>query len=217
MTSDPVDPSALRRNYRRAALDEAGLAAAWHEQLRRWFLEAVDDARSLEPNAIQLATCDEAGRPSVRTVLVKSFDERGIVFYSNYRSAKGRELAARPYASAVFVWLALERQVRLSGPVTQVPREETEAYFASRPRGSQLGAWASPQSQVVASRAALEAAYAEAERRFAGQDVPPPPHWGGYRLAPETVEFWQGRPDRLHDRLRFRCADAGWVVERLAP
>ena len=129
----------------------------------------------------------------------------------------GRELAARPYASAVFVWLALERQVRLSGPVTEVPREETEAYFAARPRGSQLGAWASPQSEVVASRAVLDAAYAEAERRFAGQDVPPPPYWGGYRLAPEAVEFWQGRPDRLHDRLRFRCADTGWVVERLAP
>jgi pyridoxamine 5'-phosphate oxidase len=217
MHTDPIDVSALRRSYRRAELDETTLAADWHEQLTRWFFEAVEDERSIEPNAVQLATVDAAGRPSVRTVLVKSFDERGIVFYSNYGSRKGRDLAARPYASAVFVWLSLERQVRLSGPVAPVPREETEAYFAARPRGSQLGAWASPQSEVVPSRAALEAAYADAERRFAGSEVPPPPHWGGYRLAPEAVEFWQGRADRLHDRLRFRCVGDGWVVERLAP
>jgi pyridoxamine 5'-phosphate oxidase len=217
MHTDPVDVSALRRSYRRAELDETTLAADWHEQLTRWFFEAVEDERSIEPNAVQLATVDAAGRPSVRTVLVKSFDERGVVFYTNYGSRKGRDLAARPYASAVFVWLALERQVRLSGAVAKVPREETEAYFAARPRGSQLGAWASPQSEVVPSRGALEAGYAEAERRFAGSEVPPPPHWGGYRLTPETVEFWQGRADRLHDRLRFRSTDDGWVVERLAP
>jgi pyridoxamine 5'-phosphate oxidase len=171
----------------------------------------------VEPNAVQLATADAEGRPSVRTVLVKSFDQRGVVFYTNYRSAKARDLAARPYASAVFVWLPLERQVRLSGPVAPLSRAETEAYFAARPRGSQLGAWASPQSEVVASRAALDAAYTEVERRFAGEDVPAPPHWGGYRLTPDAVEFWQGRPDRLHDRLRFRRAQAGWTVERLAP
>jgi pyridoxamine 5'-phosphate oxidase len=217
MNIDPVDASALRRTYRHAVLDETTLAAEWHEQLRRWFLEAVGDARSVEPNAVQLATVDAEGRPSVRTVLVKSFDARGLVFYTNYRSAKGRDLAARPYASVLFVWLALERQVRLSGPVDRVARPETEAYFAARPRGSQLGAWASPQSEVVPSRTALEAAYAEVERRFAGQDVPAPPQWGGYRLAPEAVEFWQGRPDRLHDRLRFRCAADAWIVERLAP
>jgi pyridoxamine 5'-phosphate oxidase len=217
MNFPPVDASTLRRNYQLAALDESTLAADWHQQLARWFAEAVADGRSPEPNAVQLATDDAEGTPSVRTVLVKSFDERGIVFYTNYRSAKGRDLAARPYASAAFVWLPLERQVRLSGPVAPVARQETEAYFASRPRGSQIGAWASPQSEVVPSRAALDAGYAEAERRFAGRDVPPPPHWGGYRLSPEAVEFWQGRPDRLHDRLRFRFAEDGWIVERLAP
>jgi pyridoxamine 5'-phosphate oxidase len=217
MNCDSVDASALRRTYRHAALDETNLAADWHEQLTRWFLEAVGDGRAVEPNAVQLATADAEGRPSVRTVLVKSFDQRGVVFYTNYRSAKARDLAARPYASAVFVWLPLERQVRLSGPVAPLSRAETEAYFAARPRGSQLGAWASPQSEVVASRAALDAAYTEVERRFAGEDVPAPPHWGGYRLTPDAVEFWQGRPDRLHDRLRFRRAQAGWTVERLAP
>jgi pyridoxamine 5'-phosphate oxidase len=217
MHSEPVDAAGLRRSYRRAALDRATLAGSWHEQLARWFTEAVQQEGSREPNAIQLATADADGRPSVRTVLVKSFDERGVVFFSNHRSAKGRDLAVRPYASAVFVWLALERQVRLTGPVALVSREETEAYFAARPRGSQLGAWASPQSEVVASRAVLDAAYADAEQRFAGEPVPAPPHWGGYRLTPEQVEFWQGRPDRLHDRLRFRCASGGWTIERLAP
>jgi pyridoxamine 5'-phosphate oxidase len=217
MGTDSVDAAGLRRSYRRAALDEATIAGSWHEQLARWFTEAVEKEGSREPNAIQLATADADGRPSVRTVLVKSFDERGVVFFSNYRSAKARDLEARPYASAVFVWLALERQVRLSGPVARISREDTEAYFAARPRGSQLGAWASPQSEVVASRAVLDAAYADAERRFAGQSVPPPPHWGGYRLSPEQIEFWQGRPDRLHDRLRFRCAQGGWTIERLAP
>ena len=207
----------MRRRYEQGGLSEQTLAATWLDQLRAWFDEAVACERIVEPNAIQLATVDAAGRPAVRTVLVKAMDERGIVFYTNYESAKARDLAHRPYAAAVFAWLPLERQARLAGPVEKVSRTETEAYFASRQRGSQLGAWASAQSSVVSSRAELEAAVAAIEGRFAGQDVPAPPNWGGYLLRPETVEFWQGRPDRLHDRLRFRRDDAGWVVERLAP
>lgn len=212
-----TDPAAMRRRYELGGLSEQTLAATWLDQLRAWFADAVACDRIVEPNAIQLATVDVAGRPTARTVLVKAMDARGIVFYTNYESAKARDLAHLPYAAAVFAWLPLERQVRLSGPVEKVSRAETEAYFATRPRGSQIGAWASAQSSVVTSRAELEAAAAAVEERFAGQDVPAPPNWGGYLLRPEIVEFWQGRPDRLHDRLRFRREDAGWVVERLSP
>jgi len=211
------DPSAMRRGYRRGQLDEASIAGTWLEQLRGWFDEAVASEAVTEPNAVQFATVDAAGHPAVRTVLVKSIDERGIVTYTNYGSAKGRDLAATPYAAAVFAWLPLERQVRLAGPVEQVSRAETEAYFATRPRGSQLAAWASEQSTAVGSRAELEEQVRLVEHRFAGADVPPPPNWGGYLLRPETVEFWQGRADRLHDRLRFRADGAGWLIERLAP
>lgn len=213
-----VDPADLRRSYERAALDESSVATTWLEQLLRWFDEAVVSGGSVEPNAVQLATADERGRPAVRTVLVKGIDERGVRFFTNLASAKGRELAARPYAALAFVWLAHERQVRLSGPVVPLGRDEAAAYFGSRPRGSQLGAWASPQSEVIGSRAVLEQARADAERRFEGMDVPMPPFWGGYLVSPEEVEFWQGRPDRLHDRLRYRrSAEGTWAVERLAP
>ncbi len=215
-----TDPARPNPGYLRGRLSESALAASWFEQLRSWFDEAADPSHAIvEPNAIQLATVDAAGRPSVRTVLVKTLDERGIVFYTNYDSAKGADLSARPYASAVFAWLALERQVRLSGPVSRVNRDETEAYFSSRPRGSQLGAWASPQSQVVGSRAELEAQMLDVEQRFGDGPVPVPPNWGGYLLRPESVEFWQGRADRFHDRIRFRRpSDSGaWITERLAP
>ncbi len=205
------------RAYHRGELTEAALAATWLGQLRGWFHDAVACERIVEPNAIQLATTGVDGRPSVRTVLVKTMDERGIVFYTNYDSVKARDLAHLPYAAAVFAWLPLERQARLSGPVEKVARAETEAYFASRPRGSQLGAWASAQSTPVASRAELERETRAVEARFAGRDVPAPPNWGGYLLRPEAVEFWQGRPDRLHDRLRFRRDAERWLVERLAP
>jgi pyridoxamine 5'-phosphate oxidase len=207
----------LRRSYERAELSESSLADSWLAQLQLWFAEALAAVGSVEANAIQLATVDAAGHASVRTVLAKGIDERGISFFTNYDSAKGHDLDARPYASIVFVWQALERQVRLSGPVTRVSEDETAEYFATRPRGSQLGAWASPQSEVVASRAELEGLLALVAARFADSDVPPPPNWGGFRLAPESVEFWQGRPDRLHDRLRFRQDGTAWVVERLAP
>jgi pyridoxamine 5'-phosphate oxidase len=211
------DPAGLRRDYGFAELDDAAARVGWFELLRAWFDEAVASGTVVEPNAIQLATVDAARRPSVRTVLVKALDERGIVFYTSYRSAKAADLAQNPYAAAVFAWLPLERQVRLSGPVEQVTRAETEAYFAGRPRGSQLAAWASAQSLVIASRASLEDEVRAVEARFAGVDVPAPPDWGGYRLRPDVVEFWQGRHDRLHDRLRHRMVDGEWVVERLAP
>lgn len=214
-----TDPAALRADYTRGNLDDADVADTWYPQLRLWFDTAAADPTVLEPNAVQLATADASGRPAVRTVLAKGLDERGLVFYTNYDSAKGRELAANPRASAVFVWLAHQRQVRLSGPVARVGRDETEAYFASRPRESQIGAWASPQSEVVESRAALDAMAAAVAARFGDDDpIPAPPHWGGFRLAPEEVEFWQGRTGRLHDRIRYRRrADGGWVRERLAP
>ncbi|PZS16176.1 MAG: pyridoxamine 5'-phosphate oxidase [Pseudonocardiales bacterium] len=207
----------MRRSYLRGQLDENAVSRTWLDQLSGWYADATADPAVIEATAMQVATVDAAGRPSVRTVLVKAMDERGVVFYTNYGSAKGRDLAAKPYAAAVLVWPPLERQVRLSGAVSRVDRADTEAYFASRPRGSQLGAWASPQSTVVASRGVLEDAARVIEERFAGRDIPAPPNWGGYRLVPDVVEFWQGRADRLHDRIRYRLDDDTWVIERLAP
>lgn len=212
-----TDPAAMRRLYQRGRLDESAAAPTWLEQFRLWFADAADDPNVFEPNAMQLATVDPGGRPAVRTVLLKGIDERGIVFFTNYDSAKGVDLAATPYAAVVFHWQTNERQVRFSGPAERVARAETEAYFATRPRGAQIGAWASPQSQVIPSRTALEDSTAEVEARFADKDVPPPPHWGGIRIRPELVEFWQGRADRLHDRLRYRRYGDSWVMERLAP
>ena len=211
------DPASMRRAYIRGQLSESSIAAGWLAQLRSWFHEAVAAAAVVEANAVQLATANARGRPSVRTVLAKAIDERGLVFYTSYQSAKAQDLAENPYASAVFAWLALERQVRLSGPVERVSAAETQAYFARRPRGSQLAAWASSQSAVVESRAELEQRVNEFEARFAGVDVPAPPQWGGYLLRPEVVEFWHGRADRLHDRLRYRRDGSEWILERLAP
>ncbi len=212
-----TDPAGLRASYERGRLGDDDLPGSWFALLRAWFDQAAGDPSVTEPNAIQLATADAEGRPAVRTVLVKGMDERGVVFYTNYGSAKARDLAANPQAAGVFAWLAHQRQVRLSGVVTKIDRSETEAYFASRPRDSQLGAWASPQSQVVASRAELDELYAAVEARFGTDEIPPPPHWGGYLLEPESVEFWQGRQGRLHDRIRYRVTQHGWVRERLAP
>jgi len=216
---DTPQPAQMRREYDQdRGLDVADLAATWHEQFARWFAEA--SAYGLpEPNAMVVATADAAGRPSARTVLLKGFDERGLVFYTNYESRKGRELAANPYAGLLFPWFSMHRQVSVRGRVSRVDRAETEAYFASRPRGSQLGAWASPQSRVLADRAELDAAFdATADRFPPGAAVPPPPHWGGLRVEPDSVEFWQGRGSRLHDRLRYGRTDEGeWTIERLAP
>ena len=211
------DPAGMRRSYSRGRLSENTARPDWQRQLRDWFDEAVADPSVTEPNAVQLATVDTAGRPSVRTVLIKAMDQRGIVFYTSYESAKGHDLAASSYAAAVFAWLPMERQVRLSGPVERVARDETEAYFATRPRGSQLGAWASPQSDVVASREELERCVAQVADRFRDAPITAPPDWGGYLLRPDSVEFWQGREDRLHDRLRYRLHEGAWTLERLAP
>ena len=220
----PADPGALRRSYESGELTESALAGSWLAQLRAWYDEATADVRIGEPNAMQVATVDESGRPDLRTVLARGFDETGVVFFTNYTSAKGRQLAEHPVAAAVFAWLPLERQVRLRGPVSKVTRAETELYFAGRPRGSQLATWASPQSEVLADRAQLDQLLAEVTARFGDEEeIPPPPHWGGYRIEVTEAEFWQGRQFRLHDRLRFRLApadgsaDARWIVERLAP
>jgi pyridoxamine 5'-phosphate oxidase len=210
--------AAMRRRYGVGHLDESELATNWLDQFGRWFAEAAGSGL-VEPNAMVLATATRDGEPSARTMLLKEYDERGFVFYTNYNSRKGQELADNPRASLVFPWLELERQVVVCGGVERVSQEETAAYFASRPRGSRLGAWASPQSSVLPSREPLEAALAAAVQRWPdGVDIPAPETWGGLRVVPETVEFWQGRPDRLHDRLRFRRQDGGdWIIERLAP
>lgn len=182
----------------------------------RWFA-AVRAAGLVEPDAAVLATADSTGAPSARLVLVKAVDARGLAFYTNLRSRKADELAANPRAALVFDWHVASRQVRVEGAVAAVPAGESDGYFASRPRGSALGAWASPQSRVVASRAVLEERFAAVAARFADRPVPRPPHWGGLRMVPRSWEFWRGRPDRMHDRLRYRRTATGWARERLAP
>nr|WP_259371126.1 pyridoxamine 5'-phosphate oxidase [Streptomyces sp. SCUT-3] len=222
---DPVpDPAVMRKQYRAHGLAEEELPADPLTQFAQWFAQAAAGGVP-EPNAMVVSTADADGRPSSRTVLLKQYDERGFVFFTNYESRKGRDLAANPWASLLFPWHPVARQVIVEGPVTRVGRDETAAYFRTRPHGSQLGAWASEQSRPVASRAELERRYAELADRYPeegleenGGGVPVPPFWGGFRVRPRTVEFWQGRPDRLHDRLRYvRGADDDWTVERLCP
>ncbi|WP_163511797.1 pyridoxamine 5'-phosphate oxidase [Fodinicola acaciae] len=216
IVTDPAEHLAeMRRTYTLAGLTEDELAGNWLDQFRRWYDQAYA-AGVIEPNAMVFGTADSAARPSSRTVLCKGVDERGFVLYTNYTSRKGRESADNPHASLLFPWYALERQVIVTGAVERVEDVTSDEYFASRPYGSRIGAWASEQSAVIPSRAVLENARAELTARYP-ETVPRPPHWGGLRVRPATVEFWQGRPDRLHDRLRFRRDGTEWIVERLSP
>ena len=231
--------SDFREDYQRGALDRAALVANPITQFESWFRDATGEQsqsrwrkigialfklwsaicnhRPADINAMTLATVDQNGKPSTRTVLLKTVDERGFIFFTNYDSRKGRELAENPNAALTFFWPDLERQVCVTGTVTKLPIAESEAYFKSRPRGSRLAAWASNQSEIVSDRAALEAKWRELEKKFPN-DVPLPPNWGGFILQPERIEFWQGRPSRLHDRFSYtRQADGAWKIERLAP
>lgn len=230
----------LRREYSVGGLNRQELDADPLAQFRRWFGQATAAQQGsrwrkigialfklwhavlghapIDANAMVLATTTRDGQPSSRTVLLKGVDERGFIFFTNYDSRKGRELAANPSAALVFYWAELERQVCIAGAVTKLPAAESAAYFQSRPKGSRLAAWASNQSSVVADREALEQLWREMEARFPGEDVPCPPNWGGYVLSPQRIEFWQGRPNRLHDRFRYtRRVDNSWLIERLAP
>lgn len=210
------DLSELRREYAIGGLDESDLLDDPLSMFRRWMRDAVT-AGIHEPNAMVVATVSAAGAPSMRMVLLKGLDERGFTFFTNYASRKGSDLEANSGCALLFPWHPLERQVRVEGTATRLSEKENDAYFASRPRASQIGAWASPQSQVVADRSALDRSYSEQQLRFGEGEVPRPAHWGGFLVVPEEVEFWQGRPGRMHDRLRYRRSAQGWVTERLAP
>jgi pyridoxamine 5'-phosphate oxidase len=212
-----IDLAGLRREYETEGLRRADLHPDPIEQFTTWFSTAVNTGLP-DANAIALATATPDGKPSVRIVLLKGFDQRGFVFFTNYQSDKGRELVANSQAAFVIYWVQLERQIRVAGRVEKTSRAESQVYFHSRPRGSQLGAWVSHQSEVIDARRILEARLAEMTERFAGVEIELPPHWGGYRIVPEALEFWQGRANRLHDRFRYiRQPDGSWTIDRLAP
>ncbi len=210
------DVSKLRQEYARSGLHESDLAPDPVEQFRLWLSEAFD-ANLVEPYAMTLATATSEGIPSARVVLLRGFDERGFSFYTNYEGRKGGELSSNPRAALVFYWGALERQVRVEGDVSKLPEPESDAYFASRPRGSRIGAWASEQSKVLYRREALEERVKKLEEKYPGEEIPRPPFWGGFRILHKRVEFWQGRESRLHDRLLYTRRGDGWEVVRLQP
>lgn len=217
MTDQDIDPAMMRKQYRSEIVEEGSLAENPMDQFALWFQQAAD-SHLFEPNAMVVSTATPDGRPSSRTVLMKQFDGRGFVFFTNYASRKGRELAENPHVALLFPWHPIARQVIVTGTAARIGRDETAAYFRSRPHGSQLGAWASEQSSVIASRAELDRRYAELEARYPeGEQVPVPPEWGGLRVFPEAVEFWQGHENRLHDRLRYVLDGDKWHVERLCP
>jgi pyridoxamine 5'-phosphate oxidase len=212
-----MELAGLRENYIKGGLAERDLLKDPLDQFRRWFAEA-QAAQIREPNAMTLATATPDGIPSARVVLLTGFDDRGFVFFTNYQSRKGEELEENPHAALVFYWGELERQVRITGTVTKTSREKSEAYFASRPVPAQIGAWVSEQSSVIPNRKILEDQYTALAQWYEGQEIPAPPHWGGYLVSPETIEFWQGRPSRLHDRILFtRIDESKWEIERLSP
>jgi pyridoxamine 5'-phosphate oxidase len=217
MMETPRDPAASRYDHAAQGLRRSDLDPDPIKQFSNWFTAAIE-ARICDVNAMSLATAGEGGKPSVRIVLLKGFDQDGFVFFTNYESEKGKQLAALPYAALAFYWIELDRQIRISGQAEKTSRQESQSYFHSRPLGSQLSAWASRQTEILDGRRVLDARMAEMTERFRNKRVPLPPHWGGYRVNPDVMEFWQGRPNRLHDRFRYtRQADGNWLIERLAP
>jgi pyridoxamine 5'-phosphate oxidase len=206
----------LRHDFSKQTLDESDVNKSPFLQFEKWFKEAVD-AHVNEPNAMTVATASTSGMPAARILLLRNFNENGFVFYSNYVSRKGEEIAANPQCALLFFWPELERQVRIEGVLEKQTAEESDIYFNTRPRTSKLGAWTSPQSKVVANRKALDDAYEEMSKQYPTDNVPRPPHWGGYVLKPSSIEFWQGRPSRMHDRILYSLADSNWKIERLAP
>jgi len=217
MMEVPRDPAASRYEHVGKGLRRSDLDPDPIKQFSNWFTAAIE-AGIRDVNAMSLATAGPDAKPTVRIVLLKGFDQNGFVFFTNYESEKGKQLAANPYAAMAFYWIELDRQIRISGEVEKTSREESQIYFHSRPIGSQLGAWASRQSDVIDGRRVLDARMSEMTGRFVNKAIPVPPHWGGYRLKPDVFEFWQGRPNRLHDRFRYtRQANGSWLIERLAP